>query len=451
MQTVVIVGGGLSGSLLALQLLRGAPGALRVMLVDRAGAFGRGIAYATPDDLHVLNVPAARMSAFADVPGHFMQWVERKRGHVDPAEYLPRGLYGAYIRDQLDAAAGAGNHQLELVRAEAVDVEADGERGLVRCTGGATVSGDVVVLAIGSLPGAPPLPLPDDPRVFTDPWAADALRPHSAGHHTVIIGSGLTAIDVALSTTRLGASVTAVSRHGLLPSVHLPGVRVPLAPAALPQGETSLAEMERFVSDHLRVARRSGDDWRDAFDGLRPHVPQLWRTLSADARRQFLHSRVRRWDVCRHRMAPVSGDRIADLQARGRLRVIAGTLRDVTVTPSGAAASPGPGSPEGGGVHVELSDRILHADRLVCCTGAGRNVRADPLVARLVERGLAACDELSLGLRADAGGAVANADGVSQPWLRTLGPLRRGELWETTAAEEIRAQAQALAHAIRQL
>jgi uncharacterized NAD(P)/FAD-binding protein YdhS len=436
-RTVVIIGGGLSGSLLALQLLRGAQTPLRVALIDRASAFGRGVAYSTADDLHLLNVPAARMSAFPDVPDHFMRWVERRRGQVDPAAYVQRGLYGEYIRDQLDAVAGTRGHVLELLGGEADDVEPDGGRGLVRCADGSAVSGDVVVLATGSPPGAPPLKLPDDPRVFADPWAAGALRPHPDGHHTVVIGSGLTAVDVALSATTLGASVTAVSRHGLLPNAHLPGVRAPRAPAALPQGETSLVEMERFVSDHLRVVRRSGGDWRDAFDGLRPHVPSLWRTLSTDGRREFLHSRVRRWDVCRHRMAPISGGRIAELQAQGRLRVVAGALTAVTATPEV--------------VRVELSDRVLHAERVVCCTGAGRDVRSDPLVARLVERGLAACDELALGLRADEAGAVADAAGEPQRWLRTLGPLRRGELWETTAAEEIRAQAQTLARAILDL
>lgn len=437
MRSVVIIGGGLSGSLLALELLRGARTPLRVTLIDRAGAFGRGVAYSTADDLHLLNVPVARMSAFVDEPDHFMRWVERERGQVDPAEYVQRGLYGAYIRDQLDAAAAAHDHVLELVCGDAVDVERYAGRGVVRCADGSTVTGDAVVLAVGSPPGASPVALPDDPRVFVDPWTAGALRAHPAGHHTVVIGSGLTAIDVALSTTRLGASVTAVSRNGLLPNAHLPGVRAPLAPAALPHGETSLAEMERFVSDHLRAARRAGGDWRDAFDGLRPHVPSLWRTLSTDGRREFLHSRVRRWDVCRHRMAPISGGRIAKLQAQGHLRVVAGALTAVTATPEG--------------VRVVLSDRVLHADRVVCCTGAGRDVRSHPLVGRLVERGLADCDELALGLRADEVGAVADAAGEPQSWLRTLGPLRRGELWETTAAEEIRAQAQTLARAIREL
>jgi uncharacterized NAD(P)/FAD-binding protein YdhS len=432
MRTVAVIGGGLSGSLLGLQLLRSATEPLRVRLIDRDGAFGRGVAYSTGDDLHLLNVPATRMSAYPDSPDHFVDWLEGRYGAVDPADYVPRGVYGSYIREQL-ARAGAA---IELAQAEVVDVEPEpgGQGGRVHCAGGASEVYTHVVLATGSPVGAPPLDLPDDPRVFTNPWADGAPRPYPAGHHTIIVGSGLTAIDVALSTTRLGASVTAVSRHGLLPEQHRPGLHQPVAPAALPHGEMSLAEMERFVTAHIRSVRSSCGDWRDAFDGLRPHVPSLWGTLAPAARREFLQSRVRQWDVCRHRMAPASARRIAALQAAGRLRVVAAPLGAVTA--------------EAEGLHVEFGGRGVRADRLVCCTGASRDVRSDPLVAQLVQRGVAVCDELLLGLRADTSGAVYDAAGSAQPWLHTLGPLRRGELWETTAAEEIRAQAEMLAHAI---
>jgi uncharacterized NAD(P)/FAD-binding protein YdhS len=430
MRTVAVIGGGLSGSLLALQLLRTTPDPMQVRLIDRDGAFGRGVAYSTSDDMHLLNVPATRMSAYPDAPDHFVDWLERRDGAVDPAGYVPRGVYGSYIREQL-AHAGAA---IELMRAEVVDIVPDGLGGRVHCSGGASTAHEHVVLATGSPVGAPPLELPDDPRVFANPWADGALRPHPAGHHTIIIGSGLTAIDVALSTTRLGASATTVSRHGLLPEQHRPGLHRPVPPASLPHGEVTLAEMERFVTGHIRNVQSRGGDWRDAFDGLRPYVPRLWGTLAPAARREFLRSRVRQWDVCRHRMAPSSARRIAALRADERLRVFAAPLGAVTATAAG--------------LHVEVGGRVLRADRLVCCTGASRDVRSDPLVAQLVERGLVACDELFLGLRADGSGAMYDASGSPQPWLRTLGPLRRGELWETTAAEEIRAQAEMLARAI---
>src|ERR1700680_3164424 len=73
---VVIVGGGASGVLLACHLLRSLSENIRVTLIERNPAIGRGIAYSTVDPAHLLNVRAANMSAFADDPDHFWQWLQ---------------------------------------------------------------------------------------------------------------------------------------------------------------------------------------------------------------------------------------------------------------------------------------------------------------------------------------------------------------------------------------
>ena len=61
-------------------------------------------------------------------------------------------------------------------------------------------------------------------------------------------------------------------------------------------------------------------------------------------------------------------------------------------------------------------------------------------------RGLAGrtADDLADALRTDHPDALLDARGRVAEGLFTLGPLRRGELWESTAVPEIRAQACAL-------
>jgi uncharacterized NAD(P)/FAD-binding protein YdhS len=71
---LAVIGGGASGTLAALHLFR-PPHRLPVILIDGASPFGRGVAYGTEDPAHVLNVPAARMSAFPDAESHFQQWL----------------------------------------------------------------------------------------------------------------------------------------------------------------------------------------------------------------------------------------------------------------------------------------------------------------------------------------------------------------------------------------
>lgn len=429
---VVVIGAGLAGTLSTVALLRGGAA---VTLVERSGDFGPGVAYGTPDVTHLLNVPAGRMSAFPEDPGHFVDWVARRHGSADPAAYLPRRLYGAYLRDVLAEAAARPDAELERVQGTVTDVRRGIGGTVVALEDGRRVRGDAVVVAVGSVPCAPPLALPDDPRAITDPWSADALAAGAPGTHAVVVGSGLTAIDVALSISAGGGAVTLVSRRGRVPHGHLEGLRVPSPLPDVPRGPTTLADLEHVVGTHVAETVAGGGDWRDAVDGLRPHVAELWRLLPAPERRRFLADRVRDWDVCRHRMAPEVARRVAALRRTGRLRVLAGGVRRVDA--------------EQPGLRVTLADGdVLRAARVVVCTGAGTDVHDEPLLRRLIERGLATPDDVGLGVRTDADGALLDAAGRALPWLLTLGPARRGELWETTAAPEIRVQAQRVAAAL---
>src|SRR5215813_13775779 len=127
---VAIIGAGFSGSLLAVQLLRRFLPGGRVYLVEKNANFGRGLAYSTGNPNHILNVRAGRMSAFADQPDHFVDWLRRHaRGPDDAAahwngsdQFVPRRLYGAYIQDLLgNEIWQAGNgRNLTLVPDEAV-------------------------------------------------------------------------------------------------------------------------------------------------------------------------------------------------------------------------------------------------------------------------------------------------------------------------------------------
>jgi uncharacterized NAD(P)/FAD-binding protein YdhS len=74
---VAIIGGGASGVLAAVHLLRSAvarQSPLRITLIDRYGRHGLGHAYATTHPDHLLNAPASQMSALAGDPDHLIRW-----------------------------------------------------------------------------------------------------------------------------------------------------------------------------------------------------------------------------------------------------------------------------------------------------------------------------------------------------------------------------------------
>jgi uncharacterized NAD(P)/FAD-binding protein YdhS len=439
-RVVAIVGGGCAGTLVASNLLRRFDGCLRVVMVERSGRFGPGVAYATEDPRHLLNVPAEKLSAFCDAPSHFAEWAAGRLGGIGHASYLPRGVYGEYLRDVLDdsRARALGQRSLELVAGYVLGVSCTRTGIELRLADAAPISCDRVVLATGAPGVAATAQWPRDPRVVCNPWAPGALSAGVSRGLTLVLGTGLSGIDAALSLSSGRGWVLAISRSGQLPLAHLPGLRAPAPPPAVPRGQISLAALERRLTEHVSVMQGAGYDWRDAIDGLRAVTPALWAALGPRERRRFLRERRRTWDILRHRMAPAAGSRLRELLAGTQVRRLAGQVLAARSTSAGVEVD----------VASSRSGRVrrLTCQRVVLCTGAGMDIRrsGNELLDALLADGLACPDPLALGLRTTAEGALLDARGDADERLLTLGALRRGELWETTAVDEIRGQAERL-------
>src|SRR5271170_8053878 len=120
---IAVIGGGFSGTLVAVNLARAAGNRpLRIILFERAARFARGVAYGTSSAQHLLNVPAAMMSALVDEPGHFLAWLQARDPRAHAGTFAPRRLYGEYLEELLARAAAAGRTTIELVRDEVVDI-----------------------------------------------------------------------------------------------------------------------------------------------------------------------------------------------------------------------------------------------------------------------------------------------------------------------------------------
>ena len=242
---VAVIGGGASGTLAALHLLREAAAArvpLRIAMIDRNGRHGLGQAYATSNAAHLLNSPADRMSAVAGDPGHLVRWAAA-RG-IEHDGFLPRPAFGRYLNEVLaDAECSAGpTATLSRITSDVVALTRGGLHRPLRLQLAADgrVDADIAVLATGNRPPAAPCPVPDTPRYVGDPWQPGALDGVADGSPVVVLGTGLTMLDVAITVTGAhpGTTVHAVSRHALLPREHrcppgapfAPGPRKPAAP-----------------------------------------------------------------------------------------------------------------------------------------------------------------------------------------------------------------------------
>lgn len=457
-QQIVVVGGGASGTLVAAQLLRlGRDRPTTVRLVEPAPVVGRGLAYRTRDLVHRLNVPAGRMSALPDDPDHFLRWAATREPAVDAWSYLPRAWYGPYLEDLLaESVAGSGETRLDVLQGTAARVQVvDDERGLglLWLADGRCVPYDHLVLATGH---AGPTPLPARPAatatggVIDDPWAPGALeeaarRAAASGELVVLVGTGLTMVDVALSLSHLapGTALTALSRHGLVPQPH-PRVRGPRRPERLLLPEPLTARgLLRVVREAVDKAVAEGEDWTTIVDDLRPLTTPLWQRLSDEERVRFLRHVGRRWEVVRHRMAPDVGDEIARLEITGALALRSARVDAIDVTGDTLEVA----------IRHAGESRVLRAAAVVNCTGPCGDVTrgGSPFLSGLVAGGLVVPHPLGMGLAVDDDGALLDRAGRRSPTLTAVGPLRRGHLFESTAIPEIRMQAAALATRLLEL
>jgi uncharacterized NAD(P)/FAD-binding protein YdhS len=460
--TIVVVGGGFSGSMSAAQLLRRAGRArrkLRVVVVERAGAIGAGLAYGTREGCHLLNVPAGRMSAWPDSPDDFVGWASRRHGKVRPEDFLPRPWYGQYVRDALVSAAQEARDCAELsVVLDEVRCVARHPAGgwMVHCARGPSLRAVAVVLAVGHRPPTDPIgPQWSGPRTrfIANPWrplAMNAVRPDEA---VVILGSGLTAVDavLALAQQKRQAPITLVSRHGLLPQAHAAAPLTPvdlhafrsrqLAAAGGLRARTLVRELRRTV----RELASEGVDWRSVLDGLRPHTPALWQAMPPAERRRFLARLRPFWEVHRHRMALTVAERVHTMLAGGELSVLAGSVASARA--------------DGDGVRLVVrergSDRLIdvRAAWVVNCTGpaASNSAESNPVIGSLLVHGWLCPDELALGIETSSDGAAMAADGRAVPDLFIVGTLRKPAFWESTAVPELRNQAETVAACVLDL
>ncbi|MEV6908145.1 FAD/NAD(P)-binding protein [Amycolatopsis sp. NPDC051071] len=436
---VAVIGVGASGALAAVHLLRAVIDrgrGLHLVLVDRGGEFGPGLAYRTTDPEHLLNTPAGKMSAFHDDPGHFVRWSRARGREAEDGTFLPRGDYGRYLTETLVAEEkrADGVATVERITATAVGLK-PGEGVTVELDGPAPILADTVVLAPGAGHGDPLaalLPAGSD-RYVADPWRGPGPAAAADGSPVLVLGTGLSMMDIAVSVTRTHPDtvVHAVSRHGLLPRPHRSGP--PPEVASVPEPPERAGSVRDLLGYARRCLAQEPEHWREFVDRLRPHTARLWRQLEPGERRRFLDRVNRFWDVHRHRAAPATHHRTRELLRSGRLRLHRGRVERVRPTAAGFDV----------GLATPAGHREIPVGWLVNATGF-RTGDGDPLLRRLFTDGTARPDQVGLGMATGRDGRVL---GGHDGRIYTLGALRRGEEFESTAVPEIRSQAAAIAEA----
>ena len=453
---VLIVGGGLSGAMLAAQLLR-LPGRRSVLVVEPRSELGRGEAYSAVELGHTLNGNAARMSVDPDNADDLTQWLaefieaggwpESDQQHVPVSElFPPRGIFGLYVQQRLAEARaqGARNGSVaEHVSGEAVDLQVAADTVLLTLSDGQTLRGRFAVLATGMFPAArtPQTESSGLNAAALDPWDVAAMRRLDPQSTVLIIGSGLTMVDAVVSLEQAGhrGPIEVFSRHGLLPHVR----RQPPEWVDFLADDHSLRsprQLMRALREQCRQAQAQGIDWQAPLDTVRAHIGRLWSQASDVQRRQFVRHVRPWWESHHHRSPPLSAELVARLHEQGRLRIQAASFKGLASSVEGA-------------VNIRIRRRgeadltVVQGATLINSSGIEYDWRrvARPLPQQLLARGLVQPGPLALGIAARADGAVLDAQGEPASRLFAMGPPLRGMWWESTAVTDVASQAKALA------
>jgi uncharacterized NAD(P)/FAD-binding protein YdhS len=434
---VAIVGAGFSGTLVAVHLLR-QQRPVHVDLIDTRVP-GRGLAYSTVWDDHLLNVPAVRMSAFGSDPMNFLEWLHANgKPEAAPDLFAPRKIFGTYLQDALSAAVknAAGRSRLRHHFSEAVGASHDGLRARLTLRNGERISIDKIVIACGN--AAPRAVSASDPRYFNSPWEPGAFAGLDSDLDVLCIGAGLTAVDAFLALLSQGhrGKIHLVSRRGKLPHPHTH--YRPLAEPFVPGGGMGARHLLRAIRQRVREAQQHGIDWRAVIDSLRPITNDLWCGLDLAEQRRVLRHLKTWWDIHRHRMASDIGAKVAAARGTGQLRVYAGRVNKLAQRKDGLRVEVAPRR----GEHISID-----VQRVINCTGPDEDYLRlpNPLIQSLLTTGRIAPNFIGKGIQTDQHGTVIDSDGVKTEWLSAIGPPRLGGLFETTAVPELRKQAEALA------
>jgi uncharacterized NAD(P)/FAD-binding protein YdhS len=441
---IVVIGGGFTGIAFVIHAIRACPADvdLDFTIVEPSAELGRGIAYGTSDPRHRINVPSDRMSLFAGDSTHATRWL-RTHDAIDAGSsdgqgsyYVSRARYGEYVAATLDdvVAEAASHVRVRHRRATATGVRKVESGYTVTLDDGSHLDAHRVALCFGHTPSKPPGVIDEqalhDPRLITHPWAPDALRAIPQDASVLLVGTGLTMADVAVTLIERGHTgrITAISRRGLRAQPHglFSDAADFLDNAAPPASARELVRKlrQRIARDGARIG------WQPAADALRFDLPRIWNALPLREQRRVVTRLLAFWDVHRFRIAPQIHTAIERAIESGQMSVTTAGIVGISRARTAQHFSANLRYP--GGTHEEHS-----FDAVVFCTGPARDIDRNPLVKSLLESGLARLDAVRIGLDTDLRSQLRNAEGEVSPGLLAFGPMTRGIFGEMTGAPDI--------------
>jgi uncharacterized NAD(P)/FAD-binding protein YdhS len=468
---VVIVGGGYSGSCLAVQLVRQSRQPIAVTIVESRPQVGPGLAYSTTDPDHRLNAPSFSHTIHPADAWHFTRWcrdqhvLDSDPGAIQPdgTTFVQRHQFGRYLSAMVrhHASWPATGSSITHCHDKAVHAERREGTWHIQLAGGQSLDGNLLLLATGN----PELRLSTTlaafkqhlPGLIENPLAHGAMDTVEPTDRVLILGTGLTALDVlsTLIRRRHSRPIDVFSRHGLRPapqgpipdalaqalrstpleempaSLLLDRVLAPapefLRTAALPTSNSRLSHWLVALRHRLANGQTQGESWHTGFDELRDAVWQLWPTLPLEEKRRFVRHLKPWYDVHRYRSPPPNEQLIRSAERSGRVRFLRGT-----VLAGGRLVS-----------HARPDAAVtMDYDRVINCAGLDptSGLRSNPVLMSLHTQGYLRPHPCGLGIETDLVCRAIDQRGQLLDHLRLVGPPTLGTFGDPIGAIYIAVQ-----------
>lgn len=445
---LAIIGGGAAGSILLLHLLENIKHPFSVVIFQKGHERAKGVAYSTQDPGHLLNVRAGRMSAYADKPDHFIEWLREQgeypeilKGETEKDAFIPRYLYGKYLQATLEGALANKPEYFSVVwKNSFATALTDGDVYTIISDENETVKATDISICTGieapaTLPGLSQLP--PDARIHVNPWL-EKLPEIDQKKDVLLIGTGLTMVDNALSLLNSGFSgtINALSKHGHLPMSH---------PANKPSVKTDpslrlpgdLATLFNVIKNRIKT-HPDPQGWEEpVLEDIRPYSQELWYNFSREEKQRFLRHLQHHWSKLRHRIPYSIHLQLQKAIQDGRLRLLNGKVKHVTIFKS----------------HLKVSiisrysqSSEIDVQRIFNCVGPVLDVSqsTNPFIKDLASKGILRNSASKLGPDATIDGQIIGSNGMVNDRITLLGPLMRGVVWEAVAVPEIRTGARSI-------
>ena len=463
---ITIVGGGFSGASFAVQLARTTRDPLDITIVEPRPEVGYGLAYSSADPDHRVNgVPSIHLVDPAD-PEAFVRWCateslatrDPEAVSADGRLFVRRREFGRFLADALERAAPHAKDRVRIAHRRECAVAALGEGATTVVTdNGTRLQADLLVIATGNaqprLPASFPAALADHPAIVASPDDLRRIRAIDRDARVLVVGTGLTALDVISTIVRggHGGTIVAVSRRGLRPRAYRPPppedakpapgllerIDAPVAPFVLAAGNPPTARaLLHALRARIREANAAGDTWYGPFDELRDPLWQVWTRLDTREKSRILRHARQWYDVHRFRAPPQNDAIVRKAERRGIVQFRAARI---------VAAEPSRDEPV---IRVTFFDRGAPAQRtevfdaIVNCTGldSTSGLASNPFLAALARAGYLIPDPCGLGIAVDRDCRPIGADRDVCNRMRVIGPPTAGTFGDPLGAIFIAAQ-----------